>query len=380
MGWVFGCNQTIVRPVMLAKQIEQSVVATGLKTSIDDDRDIVFVPRVVPTAQAISRANIFPQVQDQGSIGICTGETMTTIAEAIENTRRAYTVGQDELSRRYNYFYSRQYDGLVGDSGATPRSMCRSAKNYGLPPESAWPYSVDIDAPPTSIVVDQAKLKRLGQYEVMQFNQDDRKDFIYKMESAIAEGCLVALAFRCKRWMFHVSGALGSLGHQQPAMDPFDPMNEIVGGHIVPVVGYDRRLHPDSSGSIIIQNSWGTAWGDGGRWSINYMLLTSPAFAMEVRVFRGFAGITLAEPAHVPLTVAEIQADRQKLSSMGLCALDAANNFYVTPIPNVHHFGIYTALKKQGRTHAQMAESLGISAADIDSFASNNAAYLTAWA
>jgi hypothetical protein len=356
----------------LVTKLEKLVKTSNIKASVEDDRDIVFVPRVIPTSPKIDRSSIFPQVQDQGSIGICTGETMTTISEAIENTKRVYVPNTDELSRRYNYFFSRQYDGLVGDTGATPRSMCRSAKNYGIPPESVWPYSLDIDTVPPQSVVDLAKNKRLGQYEVIQINKDDRKGTIAQIESALAEGCLLALAFFCKRWVFYVNGPVGSSGHSQGPMGAQDPLNEIVGGHIVPMYGYDRTLYPESGGAFLIQNSWGTSWGDNGRWSINYMLATAPDFAMEIRVFRGFAGITLAEPASVVLTPAQVAEDKTLLLSLGACTT-VNGAFAPVSIPNLHHYVIYSELVKRGRTHTQIGQVLGLSKEDIDGFASHPA-------
>lgn len=353
----------------LAKKLEKHVVSSGVRASDEDLRDIVFVPRVVPPSK-IDRSSVFPQVQNQGTLGICTGEAMTTIAEAIENTQRVYVPNRDELSRRYNYYWSRQYDGNTGDTGASPRSMCRSAKNYGIPPETLWPYSLDIDVVPTQSVIDAALNKKLGQYEVIEINKDDRKDTIYKIESALAEGCFLALTIFCKRWMFHVNGPLGSDGHSQPPMGTSDPMNEIVGGHIMPVVGYDRSMYPYSGGGLIVQNSWGTGWGDNGRWSINYMLLTAPDFPMEIRVFRGFAGIEVAPPAPVPLTPAQIIADQNMLIAQGACT---SVNGVFTPvaIPNLNHYVIYSKLIKLGRTHEQIGQILGLSKADIDGFASN---------
>jgi hypothetical protein len=364
----------------LASKLEKHVRASNIKASPEDDRDIVFTPRVVPTAPKVDRSAIFPRVQNQGSLGICTGETMTTIAEAIENTKRVYSPVVDELSRRYNYFYSRQYDGSTGDTGASPRSMCKSAKNYGLPPESVWPYALDIDTPPPQAVVDLAKNKRLGQYEVIQINKDDRKGTIAQIESALAEGCLLALTIFCKRWMFHVTGPLGSAGHSQGAMGNQDPLNEIVGGHIMPVVGYDRNMYPESSGALIVQNSWGTSWGDNGKWSINYMLLTQSDFIMEVRVFRGFAGITLAEPAPVVLTPTQVVEDKTLLLELGACTL-VNGVFTPTAVPNLNHYVIYSELVKRGRTHAQIGQVLGLSETEIDGFASNpmNVPQIRAW-
>lgn len=365
-----------------ALRLEQRVRSAGLVASEPDDRDYVFVPQVTNVPERIRRDAIFPRVQNQGAEGICTGETMTTIAEAILNTQRVYRPGEDEFSRKFNYFYSRRYDGLVGDTGATPRSMCRSAKNYGLPLERLWPMSMSLDAEPGLDVREQALQQRLGRYEVITWDRSNMWEPARQIEAAFAEGCLVALAFFVKRWMFYVDGPLGSLGHQQGAMSNTDPLNEIVGGHIVPLRGYDRSMHPASGGAVVAQNSWDTDWGDEGLWSINYMLLSAPNFAMEIRVFRDFGGVSLAPVTPIPLTRAEIDADRAALMSVGLGAYMSDGRFNFADVhSSAANVAIWEILRRRQRTPEQAGQVIQVAPEIIRSFieAPENKPLIDAW-
>lgn len=354
-----------------AQALEAYVRSVGVQPSSVDDRDIVFTPRVQATANRLVRDDIFPRVEDQGNVGRCTGETMTTIAEAILNTARPYQPGIHDLSPQFNYFYSRKYDGSVGDVGASPRSMCRSAKNYGICTEALWPDASSVDVEPDSAARNYALTQRLGQYEVIEWNKDNPHDLIYQVESAMAEGLLVAFAFFCKRWMFYIDGPLGSAGHSQAAMGNTDPMNEIVGGHIVPLMGYDRSLFPASGGSMIAQNSWGTDWGAGGLWSINYMQFIAPSFAMEVRVFRDFAEVSIAPPIWQPLTLEQIVAYKQRLADLGL------NNFASASATEL--IAAWEALRRFGCDAAQAAQVTDFPPSSINMFLAAHPALVAAW-
>jgi hypothetical protein len=110
------------------------------------------------------------------------------------------------------------------------------------------------------------------------------------------------------------------------------------------------------------------------------MLLTQSDFIMEVRVFRGFAGITLAEPALVVLTPEQVNGDKTLLLELG-AGTSVNGVFAPTSVPNLHHYVIYSELVKRGRTHAQIGQVLGLSEAEIAGFASNpiNVPKIRAW-
>jgi len=377
-----------------AQKIEARVRATNLRASTDDDRDYAFVP-TVPEASIPRNIDFgpwFPRVQDQGQIGICTGETMTTIAESIWNTANKYVPGVTERSRRFNYKFSRQYDGITGDGGATPRSMLRSAHNYGLPLESSWPFTTDIDENPTQAVLDEAALSKVGRYEVMVLSPDDWRANLLQIRQAMAEGCRVALAFYCRRWMFYVNGPLGSQGHVGPAMAEGDPMNDLVGGHIEPVRRVDMDMLPNSGGAVVLHGSWGTSIGDQGLWSVPATMLTGvqgSGFLMEVRVVRDFAGISVAPVAPVqpvPLTQAEVDSARQQLVGLGLGSFsnDAPHAFSLsipgTP-PESWYEVIIGLLRSQGKTDAQIGQVVSVPADAVSAFSADTdrAARIAAW-
>lgn len=65
-----------------------------------------------------------------------------------------------------------------------------------------------------------------------------------------------------------------------------------VGAHAMAIVGYDDALD-----GFIVENSWGTGWGDKGYGVLPYTVLRD---AFEIWAIRGFDGITMTPS--VPVT------------------------------------------------------------------------------
>jgi hypothetical protein len=275
----------------LATKILEQVAASPLVASGEDLRDYVYLPLVPATASSVDQGYVFPAVQSQGAIGICTGETITTMCESILNLKYPYVKGETELSRRFNYYWSRSLDGSTSDNGATPRSMCRAARNYGLPKESSWPFGTNINEVPTEEVLAEAAARKLSRYFVIPHSARPPSDVVADIESAIASGARVCVAYNVRMWMSFTYGPLGSKSHTVPEL-PDPALMAKIGGHILPLRGYDRSLF-NGAGAFIGHNSWGTGWGDGGLWSMPYSLFSDPEFLLEIRVIDGFADVQI---------------------------------------------------------------------------------------
>jgi C1A family cysteine protease len=59
------------------------------------------------------------------------------------------------------------------------------------------------------------------------------------------------------------------------------PNEEQCGGHAVLCVGYN-----DATQNFLVRNSWGSSWGQGGHFWINYSYLTNPNLASDFWTLR----------------------------------------------------------------------------------------------
>ena len=59
------------------------------------------------------------------------------------------------------------------------------------------------------------------------------------------------------------------------------PGEQPLGGHAVLAVGYD-----DAKQVLIVRNSWGTAWGDGGYFYMPYAIVTELKLALDFWTIR----------------------------------------------------------------------------------------------
>jgi len=76
-------------------------------------------------------------IEDQGAIGSCVGNSISSVVEACYFLATGRTV---QLSRAAAYYKTQKIDGIRGDNGATISGAQKLATTVGLCLESEWPY------------------------------------------------------------------------------------------------------------------------------------------------------------------------------------------------------------------------------------------------
>jgi hypothetical protein len=135
--------------------------------------------------------------------------------------------------------------GMLAMQGAYLRDAVKSARKQGLPLERTWPYDLTKEAVrPSDAAFDEALKATLTKFE--RVPQDNLANGI---KSAISEGYPVVIGMPLGPQFMALTGPLA--GQHYEVTQPY------VGNHAMCVVGYT----PDY---IIVENSWGAGWGDGG--------------------------------------------------------------------------------------------------------------------
>jgi C1A family cysteine protease len=203
-----------------------------------------------------------PPVYDQGQLGSCTANA---IGAALEFDRMQQKLSVFVPSRLFIYYNERVIEGTVrSDSGAQIRDGIKSVASQGACPEPEWPYVISKFAvKPSARAYKDATFDRAISYQsiVQDLNQ---------MKGCLASGYPFVFGFTV--YQSFETAVVARTGHAPMPGWAERP----VGGHAVMAVGYD-----DSSGWFIVRNSWGTAWGIKGYFTLPYAYLIQPGLSSD---------------------------------------------------------------------------------------------------
>lgn len=201
-------------------------------------------------------------VEDQRDLGSCTANAGVGIVEYYE--RRAF--GRHiNASRLFLYKTTRELQRSTGDTGAFLRTTMEAMVLFGLPPEDYWPYVVaDFDREPSAF------LYSFGQnYQALSYYRLDpagtaKPALLDQIRANLASGLPAMFGFTVYNSYIQASVAnKGAIPYPVKG-------DKVVGGHAVVAAGYDDALQIKNGsakatvGALLIRNSWGTGWGDGG--------------------------------------------------------------------------------------------------------------------
>jgi C1A family cysteine protease len=225
----------------------------GWVPDLPDHRDL-FYGAVRPVPPALPpRVDLRPTcspVEDQGDLGSCTGNAL---AGAIEFLERKHNVPFIDASRLFIYYNERVIEGTVkSDSGAMIRDGIKTLKKQGVCSEKRWPYTVSkFTVKPGTACYKEALAHQITSYR--------RIITLDEMRTCLAEGYPFVFGFTVyESFESQEVAKSGTVNMPQP-------QERAVGGHAVLGVGYD-----DAEKRFIVRNSWGTAWGQQGYFTIPY--------------------------------------------------------------------------------------------------------------
>lgn len=213
-------------------------------------------------APSVDLRKWMPPIEDQGSLGSCTAHCAIAAVEYFE--RRAAGKHLD-ASRLFLYKVTRNLLGWRGDTGGYIRSTMKALVCFGVPPEAFWPYEpARLDEEPTAFVYGLARNFRPMKYYRLDARGVSPSELLASVRRCLSSGFPLMFGFPVYPSVVQARSA-GDI----PVPDAAEPVQ---GGHAVTAAGYDdgRRIRnwapgsQESVGAILIRNSWGPNWGDGG--------------------------------------------------------------------------------------------------------------------
>jgi C1A family cysteine protease len=186
-------------------------------------------------------------VQDQGARSTCLAFAVTAAHEVMRNVHNGVT---EDLSEELLYWGCKQIDGNTEPGSVFP-SAAAALMQWGQPREELWPYKGDRDDTDVSYSPPDGTLDAAICFKAPMRRIDAN---IQSIKTWLSRGYAVAL------------GIILSQGFYTPfhgAMSIPTSDEELTEGHAVLVVGYEDSPIP-GEGFLILRNSWGVDWGEGG--------------------------------------------------------------------------------------------------------------------
>jgi C1A family cysteine protease len=247
----------------------------GWIPDLPDQRDHLYaapapiVTRLPPRVDLRPRC---PPVFDQGQLGSCTANA---IGAAYRFDLKRQKVAQGFVpSRLFIYYNERAIEGTVAtDSGAMLRDGIKVLAKQGVCSEARWPYDITRYAqkPPAPAYREASGHQALSYQRVAQEG--------FQMKGCLASGYPFVFGFA-------VYESFESPEVARTGQMPMPGSRERqIGGHAVMAVGYD-----DAGQGFICQNSWSTAWGEQGFFTMPYAYLANPQLARDLWTIRTVEG------------------------------------------------------------------------------------------
>lgn len=213
--------------------------------------------------KSVSLIKWFSPVEDQGQLGSCTANAGVGMVEYFE--RRAFGKHID-ASRLFLYKATRNLMHEKGDTGAFLRSTMGALVLFGVPPEEYWPYKIaDFDKEPTAFCYAFAQNYQSLSYYRLDPPGTTPDQLLLRIKTNLAAGLPSMFGFTVYSSISQADKTGGQI--------PFPTSGEkIEGGHAIVVAGYDNDLKikndniggTETTGALLIRNSWGSDWGDNG--------------------------------------------------------------------------------------------------------------------
>ncbi len=275
----------------IAKKFVQGVVKQP-----DDERDFIFRASIPTSALPTKYKNThIREIEHQLGTGSCVANATCSSLEMMYTGKNNIT-RELNLSRMFVYYNAREpYDYLKEqDLGAYVRDGFKSINHLGVCTEDKWEFiEAQVNTKPSQEAYNLALDNILIKYE--------RLVDINSIKSAIVQDQAVVFGIPLKDDFFYLRGPISTHNYQATGTD--------AGGHAMGIVGYD-----DDLGGFIIENSWGTQWGDNGLALIKYDIFQRYYFDVWTATELDFEKSFIQEVEEVIEVIDEVIDDTQELT------------------------------------------------------------------
>lgn len=235
----------------------------------------------IPSSHSLKK--YCPAIDNQGEYGTCVGWSSAyaarTILEAYQNGwTDTYTITQNAYSAGFLYYHIKDSYDYNCQGGSFPSDAMESMMRKGVPKHTD--YNDDCPSSISSNIYSLAESHKIQDYATLFDPYASNSIKAQSVKKAIANNNPVVIGMMLPQSFMYTG--------EKWTPEPYDNLNNTIGGHAMCVVGYDDYKY---GGAFEIMNSWGTNWGGQG-----FVWVTYEDFAEYVL----YAYEPIAIPAHVP--------------------------------------------------------------------------------
>lgn len=192
-------------------------------------------------------------------------------------------------SRLFLYYNERKINNQIHhssdritDNGAWGPDIILALHEYGICPESMWPYDTEkCNQEPSPECYQEAKLS----FEQGKFVHSLVPRDLTKIKAVLAQGIPIVIGLA-----IYESSITPYAWHTGIISTPTDiPNDTLAGGHEMMFIGYDDNMvgHDGNKGYFIFQNSWSEDFGDKGYGYLPYDYMMNPKLVFGKLFIKG---------------------------------------------------------------------------------------------
>jgi C1A family cysteine protease len=230
-----------------------------------------------------------PPVRNQGQIGSCTAFCGTETYEILYYYGHSNTF-PTTLSPAYLYYCERvkiQKQSISADNGASMANIPQALQKYGLCLETLYAYpssdkSTAYNTAPSSAAVSNALGFEIGQAKTSyaRVNSGDTAAVKNLLRNNIPVMMGLNVYDNSKYQYFEGLNTKNYTYNPLTSTGALASGVQLLGGHATPIIGYD-----DTKQAFLVQNSWGTNWGNKGFYYMPYSVFMSTKIVPQGGVY-----------------------------------------------------------------------------------------------